>query len=347
MLARALSAKRFYGAALQLYRKLVPRDYRGLRDVSAFSQAPGDGVFVVAPRRCVPTVVRGELAACVSALALMQAKEGVPSTEKEETQSSTSATRPAVSAVPRISLERAAEMHRCILVDSTAVLSEIRLPVAAPLAPSRVSSASSASAASSASTASSDSAAANTGEAAETKSSPSNARPRPPYRAVIEQIRMRFCSPLQILRSATAARRGDAEYEAAQCVAHSLSQLLIAQYDAKAAAAPKPVNDASAAATKKKKKKKNKTTTTAAGKPELLAAQLLAHEYKLEFKHTAAGSASVTIAGARSLRFDPRTKNTPGKRRLIKPDLLASLASSSLHSINQNAANLASHRELC
>tara|TARA_B110000208_G_scaffold150069_1_gene181219 strand:- start:381 stop:869 length:489 start_codon:yes stop_codon:yes gene_type:complete len=162
---------------------------------------------------------------------------------------------------------------------------------------------------------------------------------------------MRFCSPLQILRSATAARRGDAEYEAAQCVAHSLSQLLIAQYDAKAAAAPKPVNDASAAATKKKKNKKNKnknkTTTTAAGKPELLAAQLLAHEYKLEFKHTAAGSASVTIAGARSLRFDPRTKNTPGKRRLIKPDLLASLASSSLHSINQNAANLASHRELC
>ena len=53
---------------------------------------------------------------------------------------------------------------------------------------------------------------------------------------IMEQIRLRFCTPLQLLRAAQSSRNGDREMAAARHVACSLAQLLLAQRSARLAA---------------------------------------------------------------------------------------------------------------
>ena len=66
LLARTLAVHGYDAVALRLYRKLAPRDYRGFRDATAF----GRDAAVAEPRRCVPTVVRSELACAAARLCL-------------------------------------------------------------------------------------------------------------------------------------------------------------------------------------------------------------------------------------------------------------------------------------
>ena len=332
LLARTLAVHGHHAMALRLYRKLAPRDYRGFRDATAFDRDDAASK----PRRCVPTAVRGELARAAARLALASSTSAAAAAAASNAPPSAAAASTAASAArvarPAITIDTLCTMHRCILRDSAAIVSAIRLPVRAlAVEPETVAPTAAAGAA----------AALDAGARTAPAAAAANAS-RPPPAAIMEQIRLRFCTPLQLLRAAQSSRNGEREMEAARHVACSLARLLLAQRSARLAAGGSGATASAAAATS--------TSDGARAAPhgketELNEITLLAARHGLLFTRDGDSSA-IALPPPIHHDFDPRTKNAPGKRRRLDKARNTAVRSTLTVALNSNASNLAASKLL-